>query len=419
MTDMVGNSRSASPRLLPKEASRLAAPSRPLRLLGARGDPHNPAIFSGIPFHFLHAAIKGGIIDAAVPLPKDGVDYHVRRIVWNVTRPLTGDRRGGYQYTPGRRNRQWAAARPSLSGTCILNAWQLLPRSVVLDDSIEKWFFIDQTLTQLYEDYEEHKVIGQRIARNALLEEREGYEAATGIITHSQWAARSVIERYGIPPSKVYVVRQAANIDELAYAAWEEAEQSRREARAASASGATPLRLVFVGLDGRRKGLDRLLRGLAIARRDGCRATLRVIGCPSNRMPRELRALPGVEWCGRVNKGANPGRFLRLVGDCQVGCLLSRVEAGGCGLSEYQILGLAVLGTNAGGAAEQVLPGNGSIIDVKASDEEIGHTLVQLEKQPELVESMRQLAWHRRRSATWAARVEEMRSFWPHVTRAW
>ncbi len=415
MTDMVGNSRSASPRLLPKEASRLAAPSRPLRLLGARGDPHNPAIFSGIPFHFLHAAIKGGIIDAAVPLPKDGVDYHVRRIVWNVTRPLTGDRRGGYQYTPGRRNRQWAAARPSLSGTCILNAWQLLPRSVVLDDSIEKWFFIDQTLRQLYEDYAEQKGLGRRIVRSALREEEEGYQAARGVIAHSRWAAQSVVERCGIAPSKVYVVTQAANFDPIAYAAWERAEEIRREEALGSERHAGPLRLVFVGREGRRKGLDRLLRALAIARAAGSQATLRVIGCGPKQMPSELRGVTGVEWCGRINKGREAQRFLRLVGECDVGCLLSRVEAGGCGLSEYQALGLAVLGTSAGGAAEQVLPENGVIVDVGATDEEVADTLLRLERGRESVVRMRESAWRQRRSATWDARVEQIRTFWPHL----
>ncbi len=360
--------------------------------------------------------MKGGIVDGPVPLPRDGLGFHVRRIVWNATRPLTGDRHGGYQYNPARRNRQWAAALPSLGGTCILNAWQLLPEAVVADDSIEKWFFIDQTLSQLHEDYQEEKIIGRRIGRNARRAEREGYEAARGVIAHSRWAAQSVIDRYGIPSAKVYVVTQAANIDDDALAAWERAEQDRRDRQPWSGAPEKRLRLVFVGLDGRRKGLDRLLRGLAIARRCGSQATLRVIGCPPQQMPPEVRGLPGVEWCGRINKRLEAARFLRLVGECDVGCLLSRVEAGGCGLSEYQVLGLAVLGTNAGGAAEQILPGNGLLVDVNATDEEIAETLLYLERQPEVLHGMREVAWQQRRSATWAARVEEIRSFWPYLS---
>lgn len=386
--------------------------SSPLRLLSARGDPTDPSVFSGTPHYFLKAAVKGGIIDGPVPLPRDGLGFAVRRIVWNATRPLTGDRHGGYQYTTARRNRQWAAARPMLAGACILNAWQLLPRFVVEDDSIKRWYFIDQTLTQLYEEYGEQDIIGRRIARNALREEREGYEAAQGIIAHSRWAAASLIGGYQIPASKVYVVTQAANIDESAYATWEADELHRREQEPAEGRR-RPLRFVFVGLDGRRKGLDRFLRGLSIARSRGSTATLRVIGAPAKQMPADLRTLPGVEWCGRINKQRDPQRFLRLVGECDVGCLLSRIEAGGCGLSEYQALGLAVMGTSAGGAAEQVLPGNGVIVDVTATAEEIADTILQLEREPELVDKMRQVAWQQRRAATWSRRVEEIRMFWP------
>ncbi|MDQ6727866.1 MAG: glycosyltransferase family 4 protein [Actinomycetota bacterium] len=391
-----------------------SASGRPLRLLGARGDATDPSIFSGIPYYFLHAAMKGGIVDGPVPLPRDDFRFAARRIVWNATRPLTGDRHGGYQYNPARRDRQWAAAGPALRGTCILHAWQLLPDFVVADDSIEKWYFIDQTLAQLHEDYGEQSIIGRRIGRHARAAEREGYAAARGVIAHSRWAAQSVIDRYGIDPAKVHVVKQAANIHPGALAEWERSEQARRLSQADPGSHAGPLRLVFVGLDGPRKGLDRLLRGLAIARRGGSQIALRVIGCLPGRMPPELRDVPGVEWCGRIDKRSDAARFLQLVGESDIGCLLSRVEAGGCGLSEYQVLGLAVLGTNAGGAAEQILPGNGLLVDVEATDVEIADTLVDLERHPEKVWSMRQVAWRQRRSATWDARVEEIRTFWPH-----
>ncbi|HEV2124279.1 MAG TPA: glycosyltransferase family 4 protein [Chloroflexota bacterium] len=357
--------------------------------------------------------MQGGIIDAPVRLPSDGVDFHLRRILWNVTRPLTFDRRGGYQYVPARRNRQWAGSRPYLAGSRILMAWQLLPKFVVEDDSIDKWFFIDQTLMQLYDEYKEREIIGRRIARRAVDEERTGYEAATGIIVHSRWAARSVIEDYGVDPAKVHVLTQAANIDEDAYSAWEaEEEACGRRGQVAGALN-QPLRLVFVGLDGRRKGLDRLLAALAIARRGGSRATLRVIGCSPKRMPLELRSLPGVEWCGRIDKRNDAARFLRLLGGCDVGVLLSRIEAGGCGLFEYQAVGLAVLGTNAGGAAEQVLPGNGLIIDTSATPAEIAETVLGFEREPEVVHKMQESAWRQRRFATWAARVDEFGTFWP------
>ena len=387
----------------------------PRRLLAARGDPDNPSIFSGIPYYFLRAAVKGGILDAPVSLPRDGVDFHLRRILWNVTRPLTFDRRGGYQYVPARRNRQWAEVRPTLMGTCIVSTWQLFPSFVVDDDSIEKWFFIDQTLTQLYDEYKQREIIGRRIARHALLEEREGYESATGIIVHSHWAARSVVDDYGIDPSRVHIVAQAANIDDAVYSEWEAQEVVRRSREPRTTERSKHLRLVFVGLDGRRKGLDRLLRGLTIAWRQGSDATLRVIGSSPKQMPPELRSLGGVEWCGRIDKRKEGARFLRLLAECDVGVLLSRAEAGGCGLFEYQATGLAVLGTNAGGAADQILSGNGLTIDTESTPAEIADTVIRLEREPGLLQGMQESSWRQRRSAMWAARVIEIRRFWPYL----
>jgi len=415
VTDQLDESWSPPDRASSQPRERPLRTDLPPRLLGARGNPTDASVFSGIPHYFLKAAIKGGILDAPVPLPPDGLDYQVRRIVWNLTRPLTGDRRGGYQYVPARRNRQWADARGELGGTCIMAAWQLFPHFVVEDDSIEKWFFIDQTLTQLYDEYKERDIIGRRIAKRAVAAEREGYQAATGIIVHSQWAARDVVDRYGIDRAKVHVVTQAANFEQAVYDAWEAEEVERRTERPDDSETGRPLRLVFVGLVGLRKGLDRLLAALELAQRQGSRATLRVIGCPAKQMPPELRSLPGVEWCGRIDKRRDGGRFLSMLADCDVGVLLSRVEAGGCGLSEYQAAGLAVLGTNAGGAAEQILAGNGVIVDTEATPAEIADTVLQLERQPEIVHQMRQVAWRQRRAASWAARVEEIRTFWPHA----
>jgi len=130
-------------------------------------------------------------------------------------------------------------------------------------------------------------------------------------------------------------------------------------------------------------------------------------------MPAELRVISGVEWCGRISKQLEAARFLRLVGECHVGCLLSRVEAGGCGLSEYQALGLAVLGTDAGGAAEQIIPGNGFTVGVDATPEQISEVILRLEREPGLVDGMRAVAWRQRHSALWDARVDDMREFWP------
>ena len=98
------------------------------------------------------------------------------------------------------------------------------------------------------------------------------------------------------------------------------------------------------------------MTSLRHARRDGGKATLRVIGCSPNALPADLRDVDGVEWAGFVDKSKDSARYLHLVAECNIGCLLSRAEAGGIALREYHALGLAVIGPNTGGATEHMIP---------------------------------------------------------------
>jgi glycosyltransferase involved in cell wall biosynthesis len=124
-------------------------------------------------------------------------------------------------------------------------------------------------------------------------------------------------------------------------------------------------------------------------------------------MPPRLRDLAGVTWYGFISKKHNLRHFLQTVSACDVGCLLSRAEAGGSGLHEYHALGLAVLGTSAGGAVEQVDPEASVIVDVDATADEIASLLMGLEGKPERVSAMKLASWERRHDHLWSSRVQE------------
>ncbi len=371
--------------------------------MAAVGDAEDPATWSGIPYHFLLAARRAGLADAGLRLLPAGAAWRLRRAAWNLTRPLTGDRLGGYQYTVGFLERLWSPERARAARAIVVNCFQLYPPSIVADPSIERWFYVDMTLVQLLDHYGLARTIGRRIARDALRREGEGYRAAAGVVAHSRWAARSVLADHGVDPSRVHVALPGANLDPEAYARWE---------ALASPDAAGPPRLVFVGKDWRRKGLDRLLAGFALARARGLRASLRVIGCPRESLPADLASIEGVEWLGFIDKRREAGRFLAAVAECDVGCLLSRAEAGGIALREYHALGLAVLGTEAGGAPEHAIPEASKLVPVAADAEAIARSLLELEvDRPRLRRSAREL----RRSATWEATIDRFRAFWPHA----
>lgn len=388
-------------------------PVSPRRYLAAIGDANDPVTWGGIPYHFLQAAKKQGVLDDGLALATGGAAWTLRRWSWNARQVLAGDRPGGYQYSVSFLESLWAPCRRSLPGSVVLNCFELFPPSLVADASIEKWFFIDQTLTQLLDYYELRGQVGRRIAQEAVAREREGYHRAAGIIAQSHWAARSVTEDYGVPAERVHVVVAGANLDPGTYAEWELEETKRREAAAHSTARRT-LRLIFVGKDWRRKGLDRLLRALGLARRQGLQATLRVIGCQRESLPSDLQDTPGVEWLGFLDKRRDPVRFLRAVAECDVGCLLSRAEAGGIALREYVALGLMVLGPDSGGAPEYVLPQTSFLVSPQAPDEQIAAELLKLEADPARLETLRALAWQHRRSGLWDESVRQLQTVWLH-----
>ena len=380
-------------------------------LLAAIGDVNSPVTWSGIPYHFMLEARRQGLVDEGLRLATDRRHWQVRRIAWNAGRLLALEGPGGYQYSTAFLERLYDPVHAKIVGTTVINCFQLFPPSVVENTSIDKWFYIDMTLQQLFDYYGVGNSIGASIANDSLQRERNGYASAKGIIAHSRWAARSVIQDYGIAHDRVHVVVPGANLDPEQYAAWD-----RRQTRSTNITGTQPLRLVFVGKYWKRKGLDRLLGAFLLSRQGGLNATLRIIGCSRDSLPATYRETPGVEWVGFVDKQKEPQRLLHLVAECDVGCLLSRVEAGGMALREYQALGLVTIGPDTGGAPEHMIEGASIAVSPVATLEGIANVLLELDRSKAKFHRLRENAWNMRRQALWENSVTQILSFWPSWT---
>jgi glycosyltransferase involved in cell wall biosynthesis len=174
-----------------------------------------------------------------------------------------------------------------------------------------------------------------------------------------------------------------------------------------------PLRFVFVGKDWRRKGLDRLIRAFVLARQAGLKASLRVIGCERRALPNDLGGVDGIEWLGYLSKRRDCGRFLRAVGECDAGCLLSRMEAGGVALREYHALGLVTIGPDTGGAPEHMIAGASVGVSPAAPDSEIADLLLKMGKDEVWFERLKKTAWELRHSALWENSIQRLAAFWP------
>lgn len=380
-------------------------PSHPL-FVAAVGDAHDPNTWSGIPYHLTEAGKEAGFVTAGLPLAAGGPRWTVRRTVWNALRILSGDRRGGYQYSLDFLERLWAPFISQIEGGTVINCFQLYPPSLVNNDRVRKWSFLDLSLTQLFDYYLLREGVGRRIAEEALSRERETYRRLEGIVAMSHFAAEGFQRDYGVDASRIHVVVPGANIDRVMYRDWEQNETRRR------AAGPTrePLRLVMVTTDWRRKGLDRLLRALAEGRRRGVRATLRVVGARKEDLPPALTAVTGVEWVGRISKRTDAGRFFRAVCDADVGCIFPTYEAGGSVLREYHALGLAAFATTAGGMPDFMFKDAAVTVAPDATDDQLVAKLMEMEANRPALDELRATAWRRRHEALWSESVRQLRA---------
>jgi glycosyltransferase involved in cell wall biosynthesis len=372
-------------------------------LLAGVGSGRRPETWSGIPFHLLKEGQSQGLIERDLELDVMSRAWKARRISWNLGSVVTGRGRGGYQFTERFLERLWRNAREQIQGRHLLNWTPIYPNAALRDASVRRSFFIDQTLGQLFDVYGVRTSIRRDVAEDALRREAEGYHTATAIVVHSEWARQAVLTIDGVDPDRVHVVVPGANLDEGVYQAWIATGHRRSE------TDGGPLRAVFVGRHPIRKGLDRLLRAFRIARARGVDLTLDVVGTRPDEVDPDLRRIGGVVWHGLVDKSADPFRFFEIVANADVGCLLSRAEAGGIGLREYHSLGLAVIGPDVGGSPDHVIREAAVLVSPDAADEEIAGLLAELAGDPVRVAAMREVSRLRRAEVGWPTTVSRLR----------
>lgn len=379
-----------------------------IRYVACMGDATDPDAWSSIPYHFLQAARHADLLDEGLRLDPRAGRIRRARWIWNAGRLLGGSGSGGFQYSTKMLEMVWEPVRGQLAGATIVNQFQLFPPWVVADSRIQKWFYLDATLSLLADHYEMR--LGRRIFKDAVRREREGYHAAAGIATFSGFAAESVINDYGVPAARVHVVPPGANISIEAYAEWELQAIGRRQGEIEGE--ARPLRLAFVGREYIRKGLDRLLEAIALARQRGFAGTLDVVGIQRDQVPSQLAQLPGIRWHGLISRRREPLRLLNAISNCDVGVLLSRRELSAIALREYLALGMVVLGPAVGGCRDLMEPGASVQVGPDDSTEAIAQILLSLERDAGRMQRLRACAWATRKNALWSQSVSKFKAVW-------
>lgn len=358
--------------------------------LAAVGDASNIGTWSGTPWHCLEAGKALGVIDRGLRLDTTLPMWRRRRLTWTLQRIISCGEYGGFQYSE-RFLSELFALDPPAKGETVVNMFQLYPSRFFKAHDGPLYFYIDQTLLQLFESYSEGAAIGPKMAADAIARERSQYRAAAGVICQSAYAAYDVVSRYGVPEERVHVVLAGANIAREAHMGWSPP----------ASKADTTLKIVFIGKDWKRKGLDRLVRGLRIARERGAAAEVVAIGTERALLPAEIANTPAVSFVGFVDKNTDTKRFIDVVASCDIGCLLSRAEAGGISLREFGLLGLPVIAPDVGGSPEYVVPGASTLFSSDAPDEAIGSAIYRLATEPELLENQKRIARALRNQASW------------------
>lgn len=372
------------------------------RAVAVIGDANDINAWSNIPYFFLQAGKRAGFLNEGLRIEPQR--QRVRRLLWNLTAAIRGERAGGFQFSKIANDDLFRQT--ELSGVSeIISHFQLFPpHDLCRKTNLLYSHYIDLPLHNLFEDYGVIKNIGTRTARKALNDEREQYNDARFVVCMSHWARRQVIERYEIAPEKVHVIIPGANIPEAII----EHHPAKINLDDPPDGKSVPLRIAFVGKDVKRKGLYRLVEGIRILRQRGYKTVLRVIGTDKNLFPDDTE----VEHVGFINKLHEPARLLEELRNCHIGALPSYQEALGIAALEYLRCGLPSLITDVGGLGGCIPRDCEIVLAANCSGEDIANELESLLKKPEEFQRMRLQAQHKCEYASWHRVIREFVALW-------
>jgi glycosyltransferase involved in cell wall biosynthesis len=237
----------------------------------------------------------------------------------------------------------------------------------------------DMTVVQAFRFDDAYSKLPRRARVSWVERQRECYAAAGVCLTFSSWAAKSIVEDYGVPADRVAAVGAGRNIDpEPAERQW------------------SPPHFLFAGLDWERKNGGGVLRAFRELRTAVPEARLTVVGDHP-----EIDE-PGVQALGRlsIREPEERRRFTRLFEEATCFVMPSFAEPYGIVYREAAAAGVPSIGTSRGGSSDAV----GSCgVCVDPEDEEGLLAEMRRLSDPEVVRRIGALGVESRDETTWKA----------------
>jgi glycosyltransferase involved in cell wall biosynthesis len=208
---------------------------------------------------------------------------------------------------------------------------------------------LDATYALLFDYYPEFSNVPKRLVHEMHRIQHLALEKASRIVFSSAWAAQSAIEHYHVDPHKLHVIPFGANL-----------ESPPDKRRVLQRKKSDRCRLLFVGVNWRRKGGDIAFETLLRLEEIGIQAELLVCGCtpPKEFSHERMKVIPF------LNKNDERQRKeleeLFLAADFLL--LPSRQECWGIVFCEASAFGLPIIATNTGGISEVVRDGENGFL---------------------------------------------------------
>lgn len=341
-----------------------------------QGDPSDPGTWSGVPASLIRGFGEAGceVVPVRATFRGAGRIMRLARMDWADQSTSRFFARAGA-----------AAADRALRRSGDLDGVVAIGSGFALKTSLPVVTYEDLTVAQaLRRDEPPYNELSERAGKR--WRDRQGriYRQSRACTTFSAFAAASVIDDYGIEPSKVHVVGVGRNID---------AGRVERD-------WSTP-RFLWVGADWRRKRGAAVVASFAEVRKRRPQATLDLVGAHPS-----IDA-PGVTGHGRLPLGSEEGqrRYAELLHRATCFTMPSTLEAFGVAYLDAGATGLPSIGTSVGGAPDAVGEG-GRVVD-PSDDGALTAAMLEL-AEPDTAQRLGELAARHAAPFTWRAVSERL-----------
>jgi glycosyltransferase involved in cell wall biosynthesis len=362
-------------------------------------------VFSGITYHLAKQGVRDGLLTGMVNLYPRGIGawrVYARATWWKLSGGLRG--RQGFKFTDAFLDGIWKSRLSTLQGSTVINNFQLFGPYFLRSHEtfgILPYSYIDGTLGEYFDDYRPFDAadVDETTIRQALAVEREGYASCRKVVVMSKRTAAYIARCYNVPESKIHVLPPGANVPERLLESLDSQPFRCRQTHRKT------LIVGFIGLYPQRKGLPMIADGVQLLRDAGYDIRLHIIG----KCPPEISQRDGVTHFGLIDKSVDIDRFIDIIRNVDVGCMLSRAETAGIALLEFLRMGVPIIATDVGGIPDIVDLGAGQLVSPEITVSDLAEHLARMIDEPDRLADLQERAWRRRHYASWSRVVQELK----------